>query len=173
MGQMAECPTGGWHPRGQEGLGSGWCQTGMIVTSLLLSARTDPRERGSSCRPSCPHPWKGTSGEGHGGAHGHLPREQGPQGEAHLVVEGCDEPQLRLQAGASLLSGNELQQVLVLHARRAEDLPLTLPRLLVLKQGGAAEPHRSQATWQLPTRSQPPLSRAGQDSAGPGTTGQR
>lgn len=54
---------------------------------------------------------------------------------AHLVVEGCDEPQFHLEVGASLLSGNELQQVLVFHAGRAEDLPLTLPRLLVLRQG--------------------------------------
>ena len=102
-------------------------------------------------------------------AHGHLPREQGLQGKAHLVVEGRDEPQLRLQAGASLLSGNELQQVLMLHARRAEDLPLTLPRLLVLKQGGAAEPHRSHAAWQLPTRSQPqPVRGQGRTEPGQG-----
>lgn len=45
----------------------------------------------------------------------------------HLVMEGRDEPQLHLKVGASLLSGNELQQVLMLHARRAEDLPFTLP----------------------------------------------
>lgn len=61
-------------------------------------------------------------------------------GVAHLVVEGCDEPQLHLQVGASLLGGNELQQVLVLHARCAEDFPFTLPRLLVLRQGGSSVP---------------------------------
>lgn len=55
----------------------------------------------------------------------------------HLVMEGRDEPELHLKVGASLLSSNELQQVLMLHARRAEDLPLTLPRLLVLRQGCA------------------------------------
>lgn len=54
-------------------------------------------------------------------------------GVAHLVVEGCDEPQLHLQVGASFLCSNELQEVFVLHARRAEDLPFTLPRLLVLR----------------------------------------
>lgn len=58
-----------------------------------------------------------------------------PWGVAHLVVEGRDEPQLHLEVGASFLGSNELQQVLVLHAGRAEDLPLTLPRLLVLRQG--------------------------------------
>lgn len=61
-----------------------------------------------------------------------------PAGVAHLVVEGCDEPQLHLQVGASLLGSNELQQVLVLHAWRAEDLPFALPRLLVLRQGGSS-----------------------------------
>lgn len=59
-------------------------------------------------------------------------------GVAHLVVEGCDEPQLHLQVGASFLSSNELQQVFVLHARCAEDFPFTLPRLLVLRQGGSS-----------------------------------
>lgn len=58
-----------------------------------------------------------------------------PCGVAHLVVEGRDEPQLHLEVGASLLGSNELQQVLVLHAGGAEDLPFTLPRLLVLRQG--------------------------------------
>lgn len=57
---------------------------------------------------------------------------------AHLVMEGRDEPQLHLKVGASFLSGNELQQVLMLHARRAEDLPFTLPRLLVLGHGGSS-----------------------------------
>jgi hypothetical protein len=46
---------------------------------------------------------------------------------AHLVMEGRDEPQLHLKVGASFLSSDELQQVLVLHARCAEDLPFTLP----------------------------------------------
>lgn len=53
-------------------------------------------------------------------------------------MEGCDEPQLHLQVGASLLGSNELQQVLVLHAWRAEDLPFALPRLLILRQGGSS-----------------------------------
>lgn len=66
---------------------------------------------------------------------GRAPWAPAPVGVAHLVVEGRDEPQLHLQVGATLLGSDELQQVLVLHARRAEDLPLTLPRLLVLRQG--------------------------------------
>lgn len=37
----------------------------------------------------------------------------------------------------------------MLHARRAEDLPLTLPPLLVLKQEAQLNP-TAQATWQLP-----------------------
>lgn len=45
----------------------------------------------------------------------------------YLVMEGRNEPELHLKVGASLLSGNELQQVLMLHAGGAEDLPFTLP----------------------------------------------
>lgn len=54
-------------------------------------------------------------------------REPPSAGMTHLVMESCDEPQLHLQAGASLLSGDELQQVLMLHAGCAKDLPFALP----------------------------------------------
>lgn len=64
--------------------------------------------------------------EGHLVSGAHSP-SQDVHNLTHLVMEGRDEPELHLQAGASLLSGNELQQVLVLHARCAKDLPFTLP----------------------------------------------
>lgn len=77
-------------------------------------------------------------------------------GVAHLVVEGCDKPQLHLQVGASLLGGNELQQVLVPHAGGAEDLPFTLPRLLVLRQGGSSVlPLRAPRQHSHPTHPSP------------------
>ena len=47
-------------------------------------------------------------------------------------MELHDEPQLRLQVAAVLLCRNVAQQVLVAHAGRQEDVPLVLPRLLVL-----------------------------------------
>lgn len=57
---------------------------------------------------------------------------------AHLVVEGCDKPQLHLQVGASFLGSNELQQVFMLHSGCAEDFAFALPRLLVLRQGSSS-----------------------------------
>ena len=104
----------------------------------------------------------------HGGAHGQLPGQQGPRGEAHLVVEGRDEPQLRLQAGAALLGGNKLQQVLMLHARRAEDLPLTLPRLLVLKRGAQLNPTAATPPGSFPPAPDLSLSRQSRTAPGQG-----
>lgn len=91
------------------------------MKSLHLFIRIYPKVR-SSCRHSHLHlgrvtlGWKAASSQ-----------EPPSTSVTHLVMEGRDEPQLHLKVGASLLSGNELQQVLMLHARRAEDLPFTLP----------------------------------------------
>lgn len=52
----------------------------------------------------------------------------------YLLMESCDQPQFTLQAGASLLCCNKLQKILMLHARGVENLPLALPRLLILAQ---------------------------------------
>lgn len=45
-----------------------------------------------------------------------------------------DEPQLRLQVSSVLLSRNVAQEVLMPHPRGNEDVPLVLPRLLILLQ---------------------------------------
>lgn len=50
----------------------------------------------------------------------------------HPLMKLCDEPELRLQVASSFLGGDEVQQVLVLHARRIKHVTLVLPRLLVL-----------------------------------------
>lgn len=46
---------------------------------------------------------------------------------------GGDEPQLQVQVVAPLLHADKLEDVLVLHAARAVDLILVLPRQLVLR----------------------------------------
>lgn len=51
---------------------------------------------------------------------------------AHPLVKLCDEPQLRLQVSSVLLSRNVTQEILVPHPRCNENVPLVLPRLLVL-----------------------------------------
>lgn len=55
------------------------------------------------------------------------------EGQPHLLVEGGDEPQVDVDAGAALLGADELQDVVVLHPGQAVDLVLVLPRLLVLQ----------------------------------------
>lgn len=44
MGQMAECPTGGWHPRGQEGLEAGGVRAGMTDVTTPVCKNWIPRE---------------------------------------------------------------------------------------------------------------------------------
>lgn len=57
----------------------------------------------------------------------------------YLVMVGGDKPQLRFQLAASLLSAEELQQVLVSHPAQAKDLKLVLPRLTLLSTGQRSE----------------------------------
>lgn len=52
---------------------------------------------------------------------------------------GGDEPELHFQLAASLLSAEELQQVLMSHPAQAEDLKLVLPRLTLLSTGQRSE----------------------------------
>lgn len=122
---------------------------GAHDAALFLLLRTYRRVRSSYCTYILSYGWVTFCGKPPCGTRSRSPPFL--RGAAHLVVEGRDEPQLHLEVGASLLSGNELQQVLVLHAGRAEDFPLTLPRLLVLRQG------RSQTSLQPhPEQNHPP-----------------
>lgn len=52
----------------------------------------------------------------------------------YLFVVSSNEPQLRVQIGSSFLCADELQDVLVPHARKVIDLILILPRLLILRR---------------------------------------
>lgn len=51
---------------------------------------------------------------------------------AHPLVKLSDEPQLRLQVGSVFLGGDVTQEVFVPHPRRQKNIPLVLPRLLIL-----------------------------------------
>lgn len=51
---------------------------------------------------------------------------------AHPLVKLGDEPQLRLQVSSVLLSRDVTQEILMPHPRRDENVPLVLPRLLIL-----------------------------------------
>lgn len=64
----------------------------------------------------------------------------------YLVVESCDQPELCLQVCPPFLCCDKLQKVFMLHARSVENLPLTLPRLLILKQG---EMHHQRSRFPL------------------------